>query len=221
MALQHRDQPRRRGGFTLIETIVTVGLIAVLAAFVIPTVIQKAGAGDPVKVQNDLNTVRTGLETYATDSKAGFPHLINNLTAKPTATVSRLIDSTAMTANQVAKWNGPYIAATITSATGDSLATGYTAYIMNFVDRYDLDHNVPEHKADGSVDASFSSTATLFASLELHGLTTAQGLALNKLIDGEGDVSAADTSNTTGRFRFGAPTAGILKAYYLASPITP
>src|ERR1043165_9092092 len=83
---------RRRAGFTLVETIVTVGLLAVIAAFVIPTVIQKAGSGDPVKVQNDLGSVRTALETFATDSKAGFPHQISTMTTRPVAGTSRLID---------------------------------------------------------------------------------------------------------------------------------
>jgi prepilin-type N-terminal cleavage/methylation domain-containing protein len=214
---------RRRSGFTLIETIVTVGIIAVLAAFVVPTVIQKAGVGDPVKVQNDLNTVRTGLETYGTDSKAGFPHLLYDLTAKPTAGTSRLIDSTAMTANQVAKWNGPYMGATITNTVGDSMATGYTAYMMNFIDRYDITANFPEHKTDGSFNTGFLNTNTLFASIQIHGLTLAQGIALNTLIDGASDVAvAADSSNITGRLRYGHPVSGLIdKAYYLASPITP
>ncbi len=213
---------RRRHGFTLIETIVTVGIIAVLAAFVVPTVIQKAGVGDPVKVQNDLNTVRTGLETYATDSKAGFPHLLFDLTAKPTAVTSTLIDSTAMTTNQVAKWNGPYMSATITNVAGDSMATGYTAYMMNFLDRYDITANVPEHKTNGQDSTGFSKTNTLFGAIQIHGLTLAQGIALNTLIDGASDASAADSSNTTGRLRYGHPALGqIASAYYLASPITP
>ncbi len=90
-----RIRSRRRGGFTLIETIVTVGLIAVIAAFVIPTVIQKAGSGDPVKVQNDLNTVRTAIETFATDVKSGFPRKISILTSPPVAGTDRFIDSLA------------------------------------------------------------------------------------------------------------------------------
>src|SRR3954468_3560039 len=106
---------RRRAGFTLVETIVTVGLLAVIAAFVIPTVIQKAGSGDPVKVQNDLNTVRTAIETFATDIKNGYPHQISSLTAKPTASTSRFLDSTTITASQVAVWNGPYMGATIST----------------------------------------------------------------------------------------------------------
>jgi prepilin-type N-terminal cleavage/methylation domain-containing protein len=213
---------RRRSGFTLIETIVTVGIIAVLAAFVVPTVIQKAGVGDPVKVQNDLNTVRTGLETFATDSKAGFPQLLYALTATPVLNTARLIDSTKMSDGQISKWNGPYMGATITGTTKDSIATGYTAYLMNFVHRFDIADNVPEHDSLGVVNPTFVSTKTLFAAVEIHGLTWAQANALNTLIDGAGDLDVvADSSNITGRLRFTAPVSGLVKqAYYLASPIT-
>lgn len=222
MTLQPRVRTRRRGGFTLIETIVTVGLIAVIAAFVVPTVIQKAGSGDPVKVQNDLNTVRTAIETFATDVKNGFPHQINTLTAKPTAGVDRFLDSTTMTANQVAVWNGPYMAATIGTTVNDSLATAYTAYIMNYLDRYDAISNTPEHNAAGALNAGFLATNTLFAAVQVHNLTLSQARALNTLFDGTVDANQADSSNTTGRFRWPHPTTpGQVKvAYYLASPIT-
>jgi prepilin-type N-terminal cleavage/methylation domain-containing protein len=40
----------RADGFTLIETIVTIGLIAVVATFVIPTVVQRAGSTDAAHV---------------------------------------------------------------------------------------------------------------------------------------------------------------------------
>ncbi|HEY4217821.1 MAG TPA: type II secretion system protein [Gemmatimonadaceae bacterium] len=214
---------RRRAGFTLIETIVTVGILAVLAAFVVPTVIQKAGVGDPVKVQNDLNTFRTGLETFATDSKAGFPQLLNSLTDAPTSGTNRLIDSTKMSDGQISKWNGPYIGSTISRTTKDSIPTGYTAYVMNFVHRFDIADNVPEHDSTGAVNASFVSTGSLFSAVEIHGLTLAQATALNALIDGAGDINvASDSSNITGRLRFTAPVSGQIKqAYYLASPITP
>lgn len=214
---------RRRAGFTLIETIVTVGLIAVIAAFVIPTVIQKAGSGDPVKVQNDLNTVRTAIETFATDVKNGFPHQMSTLTTKPTAGTDRFIDTTAFTANQVSAWNGPYMAATISGAAGDSLATGYTAFMMNFMDRYDATANTPEHDNAGAVNGTFVATNTLYASVQVHGLTLAQANTLNSLFDGKNDGNAADSSNTTGRIRWPHPTTpGVVKQlYYLASPITP
>ncbi len=217
-----RIRARRRDGFTLIETIVTVGLIAVIAAFVVPTVIQKAGSGDPVKVQNDLNTVRTAMETFATDIKNGFPRQINTLTTKPTVGTDRFIDSTTLTASQVAVWNGPYMAATIGSGVNDSLATGYTAYIRNFIDRYDSKVNTPEHSAVGAVIGTFDAANTLFASVEVHNLTLSQARALNALFDGTIDADQADSSNTTGRFRWPHPTApGQVKiSYYLAVPIT-
>src|SRR3954470_15730891 len=95
---------RPRAGFTLIETIVTVGLLSVLAAFVIPSVIQKSSAADPVKLQNDLNTVRTGMESFANDLKAGLPNQIWMLTNRPTTT-NHIIDSTTtLTQGQAAVW---------------------------------------------------------------------------------------------------------------------
>ena len=222
MSLKSTDRARRRAGFTLVETIVTVGLIAVIAAFVIPTVIQKAGSGDPVKVQNDLNTVRTAIETFATDVKNGFPHQISTLTSKPTAGTDRFLDSTAFNANQVTAWNGPYLGATISSTLTDSLPTGYTAYIMNFLDRYDAVADVPEHNAAGAVNGTFNKNNTLFAAVQVRGLTYAQAITLNKLIDGANDVPApADSLNATGRIRWAAsPTPTNVKLYFLASPIT-
>jgi prepilin-type N-terminal cleavage/methylation domain-containing protein len=212
-------RPRRRGGFTLIETIVTVGLIAVIAAFVIPTVIQKAGSGDPVKVQNDLNTVRTAIETFATDVKNGFPMQISTLTTKPVAGTDRFIDSTVFVTNQVAAWNGPYLGATIGAAGHDSLATGFTAYIYNYIERYDAVTNNPEHDPTGVPNAGFVGTNTLYAAVRVNGLTAAQAKALNTLFDGQSDPNQGSGANTTGRFRFTAPVGGVVIAYYLASPI--
>jgi prepilin-type N-terminal cleavage/methylation domain-containing protein len=210
-----------RSGFTLVETIVTIGLIAALAAFILPNVVQKAGAGDPVKAQNDLNTLRTALESFATDGKAGFPHQLSTLTTKPIAGVSRLIDSTIMTANETALWRGPYMSAMVPLGIGDSVATGYSAYAMNFVDRYDVVANVPEHTTTGTLSGGFLATSTLFAAIQLHGLSLAQAETLNALIDGTTDSNQVDGSNTTGRLRFGVANAGVVVAYYLASPITP
>jgi len=217
---------RRRAGFTLIETIVTIGLLAVIAAFVIPTVIQKAGAGDPVKVQNDLTAIQTALSTFATDSKAGFPRLIVSLTSRPTV-ASELIDQSPggtlpMTANQVTAWNGPYLGATLNAnpiAQKDSIGTGFLAYIMNHVVRYDATTDAPEFDSAFSTPSgsTFSTANTLFAAVQVHGLTLAQAQKLNTLIDGTGDPSSA--TNGTGRFRY-KTVSGVFTGYYLAAPIT-
>jgi prepilin-type N-terminal cleavage/methylation domain-containing protein len=211
---------RRRSGFTLLETIVTVGLISVLAAFVVPTVIQKAGIGDPVKVTNDLDAIRTAMENFANDTKVGYPNLIWELTSKP-STSNMLIDGvTPLGPGQVALWNGPYLGATIGTASADSMRTGYSAYIRNLIQRYDLDNNVGE-VTGGTAGATFSASKTLFAAIRINGLTKSQAAVLNKSIDGIDDVDQADGSNSTGRLRWDKPVASspTVVAYYLAIPI--
>jgi hypothetical protein len=91
---------------------------------------------------------------------------------------------------------------------------------MNFLDRYDLVNNVPEHTATGSANPAFSTANTLFVAVQVHGLTPAQAKTLNALIDGSSDTNQINGSNTTGRFRFSAPSGGTVSAYYMASPIT-
>lgn len=218
---------RKRAGFTLIETIVTVGLLAVLAAFVIPTVIQKAGAGDPVKVASDVTAVRTGLETFLSDVKAGYPNQLHALTDVPT-TLNHTIDSTtAFTPGQVAAWNGPYLAAAIGTLVSDSLPTGYTAYIKNFVTRYDAQNNAAALYATPGAGTGgvFNANNTIFAALTIVGLTKVQAQLVNKLLDGGDDVDLLagpfTGANITGRFRYDKPSAsGAVVAYYLAAPIS-
>lgn len=210
---------RSRAGFTLIETVVTVALLAVLAAFVVPTVFQKASAGDPVKVQNDLNALRTAIETFATDVRSGFPHRLSTLTMRPAMAVDRLIDSSEFTVGQIAAWNGPYVGAMLTPGLSDSIATGYTAYVMTFIDRYDAVNNVPEHTPTGQAMSGFSPNGTLYAALQVHGLSLAQAQAVNRAIDGVADNPTQQSVDSSGRFRY-YTVNGVVVAWYLASPIT-
>jgi prepilin-type N-terminal cleavage/methylation domain-containing protein len=55
MRVPRTRRGERADGFTLVETIVTIGLIAVIAAFVIPTVVQKAESGHALRPQYGSN----------------------------------------------------------------------------------------------------------------------------------------------------------------------
>lgn len=231
-----------RRGFTLVETIVTVGLIAVLAAFVVPTVIQKAGTSDPVKVQNDAQSVGTALQTFANDTRAGFPALLFNLTNKPTISDRNVDNVSVLTAAQVGAWNGPYLGTTATPTPTDSFPTGYTAFMRNRLVRYDVVNDKAESDPSGAGTPlytgsgwngtaganAFSTTNTIFVAVQIVGLTPAQAQLVNRNVDGPNDVATnvagVGTVNWTGRFRFGpvigaGAMSGTVTAYFLSVPI--
>lgn len=224
--LRLRRRRRSWRGFTLVETIVTVGLLAVLAAFIVPTVIQKAGAADPVKVQNDLGAVKTALETFSSDLSGAFPSDLEDLATAITTSDSS-IDRVPFSSGQVSEWKGPYFAATIaetdnTPANAAKLRTGFSADISSVLQRYDATNDKGE--LSGGTGTAFSTSNTLYVALKITGLTLAQAQEINSLVDGSADpdqpVSGSVTAgtNTTGRLRY-TTTAGVTTVYYLATPI--
>lgn len=143
----------RRTGFTLIETVVTVGLIAVLAAFVVPSVLKKADSADPVKVANDLNSISTAVQTFASDVKGALPGDLEDLTepllTNNTCNSFNPCDSTVThadiyTVQQVRLWKGPYLAASIMPDPTSAIRSGYVADIHNALVRFDAANGLPE-----------------------------------------------------------------------------
>jgi prepilin-type N-terminal cleavage/methylation domain-containing protein len=132
---------KKRGGFTLGEVLVTVAIISVLAAVVIPSIGSQLTKGDLGRVSSDLLSVRGAMEQFVSDLRL-YPNSIGQLTTLPVSAVttagpllsnpSGACPSPAVftaaqefTAQQVARWRGPYL-------NKDSLAaikTGYGASI--------------------------------------------------------------------------------------------
>jgi prepilin-type N-terminal cleavage/methylation domain-containing protein len=103
----------RRRGFTLPEVLVTVTVVAVLAAVVVPAVSQFATKGDGPSTMQDFSAIRTAVTSYVSVNKK-FPSNLTDLTpfasqlslatSAPTATytsqgyglqiVNALVDST-------------------------------------------------------------------------------------------------------------------------------
>lgn len=220
-----RIPPRARAGFTLVETVVTLGLLAVLAAFVVPTVVQKAGAGDPVKLVSDLGAIRTSLATFQADL-GEQPNQLRMLIQPPT-TANHFIDSvTALTPGQVAAWAGPYLNAEIGPLATDSLSTGFKAYLKNAVVRYDATNNAPEFAINAAPvpGAVFNPSNLVFASVTIVGLSASQAQTINRLMDGDGDMDVPAGpnagANLQGRVRYGPPNAaGAVVMYHLVAPL--
>ncbi len=63
----------RKRGFTLIELLIVVAIIAILAAIAIPNFLQAQTRAKISRVQSDLRTYATGLESYYVDYNAYPP----------------------------------------------------------------------------------------------------------------------------------------------------
>jgi prepilin-type N-terminal cleavage/methylation domain-containing protein len=107
-----------RRGFTLPEVLVTVTVVAVLAAVVVPAVTQYASKGDSPATQSDVNQLVTAVTSFTSDVRK-YPGDLRQL-AQTIATSGTGISSDANTgtysAADVLKWHGPYTPSTLTTS---------------------------------------------------------------------------------------------------------
>src|SRR5450759_1212154 len=215
-----------RRGFTLIETVVTVGLLAVLASFVVPSVMRKADSADPVKVASDLNAISTAIQTFSSDLKGILPGdiqdltqpiLVNSLFTRSNPCDSTITHRESYMAQQALLWKGPYIAASMERDPNALLRSGFVADIGNTLTRFDAVNGVPELcqlSGGGSVTCNgFVATNPLFVAIRVTGLNRDQAIQINAIIDGANELNPG----FEGRFRF---TADGSLAYFMAAPLS-
>ena len=99
MKTNQRKRNRRRSGFTLLEILVVIGIIAVLAAFVVPN-FMKAGEQankDMTQAQvKDAGAISGAINTFRLNV-GRYPKELSELTQKPDDE------------DDAKKWHGPYI----------------------------------------------------------------------------------------------------------------
>ena len=123
-----RRMTAARAGFTLIEVLVTLVLVALLIGVIVPSVINQLDRGDPTRVASDLEGVRSGVQLFRVDVKR-YPYSIEQLTESPGtdgAPWDAIVDFNGATINTglLARWNGPYLEG---SAVTDNVTTISTA----------------------------------------------------------------------------------------------
>jgi prepilin-type N-terminal cleavage/methylation domain-containing protein len=147
-AIRGKDRSRIRSarrGFTLGEVLVTVALIAVLAAVVIPAVGSQITKGDQGRLSSDLLSMRSAIEQYISDVRR-YPNSVGQLIVRPAAATSTsgpLFATTVAspcpatpsfviqyTAQEVARWRGPYLNKDSSAA----VSTGYAQTIRTCFD---------------------------------------------------------------------------------------
>jgi len=66
---------RHRGGFTLVELLVVIGIIALLVAILLPTLNRARKSAYAVKCQSNVRQICNGLIMYANENKGWFPSI--------------------------------------------------------------------------------------------------------------------------------------------------
>lgn len=71
---------RRSGGFTLIELMIVIAIIAILAAILVPNFIRARAQGQLTACKSNLKNIGTALEMYSTDWTGKYPGTAAKLT---------------------------------------------------------------------------------------------------------------------------------------------
>ena len=203
-----------RRGFTLIEVLVTVGVIGVLVAVTIPAVTSQINAADPARVVSDLANVTSGIDAFAVNMRPSLPGDLGDLANAVSSTGDADGGTTTLAgvAYGVAttKWKGPYlerpILETASAGTGNGFASGYQSFVQqDFI------------RCNSKATTAGCSTASPsdYLVIQIAPLTTAEFELVNKLID-NGETAGTAGSQSQGKFRYFAASS---TAYFFATPL--
>lgn len=203
IARRSTSRTKNRDGFTLIEVLVTLVLIALLVGVVLPSVIRQLDRGEPVRITEDLEAVRSAARLFRVDVRR-WPGTLEQLVEAPAGTggwhetddedqANRDINDTKIPEGLRNRWNGPYLEI-------GQLTAGGTLLIG----------------VGGEVQAAFASVqwgSSNFITAYVDHLTVEQARSISEIIDGHTEISTTDAG---GRVRF---DVGADELWYLMSPI--
>jgi len=115
-------------GFTLPEVLVTVTIVAVLAAVMVPAVINQVAKGDSPAVGNDMGGIRTAITTFAADTRR-FPGRLSQLGGSTLSSSAQDILRVDFGTDASNNYHGPY--ASITSGHVNPTGAVFSDSLMN------------------------------------------------------------------------------------------
>jgi type II secretion system protein G len=72
---------RRQGGFTLIEILIVIVILAILAAIAIPAYMTQRGKAKNAAVREGIHSIQIGVQSYALDNGDSYPPAVNTSAA--------------------------------------------------------------------------------------------------------------------------------------------
>ena len=112
----HHKNARRQAGFTLAEVLVTIAIIAIMAAVILPALNNQLSKGDTSRIASDLTNLQSGVQAFFSDVRQ-YPsttdELVTGINASSTDIRGNIFQPTAISA-----WKGPYVSRDVLSNTG-------------------------------------------------------------------------------------------------------
>ena len=192
----------RRRGFTLPEVLVTITIVAVLAAVVVPAVLNQVGKGDTAGLAGDVQALRTAISNFTTDTRQ-YPKNIEDLISPITARSD--LFGTPYTTAAVNAWKGPYFPTSQSVGVTGTYAT--TAFGLTINSAFEAPDNT------GGAGDNDSFITLVFATQP----TAANIATIDRLFDGGTGTVPSPTCNNTGT---GSATGSIRWTETAATPCT-
>lgn len=180
-----------REGFTLIEILVALVILALAIGAIVPSILNQVATGEVNRLLRDMNTVEEGAKSFRVDVSR-WPGDLDDLQVQPASSGDLDIHGNTYPAGLLNRWKGAYLES-VTLVDGDSVKTAAGGHIHGFT--------------KGTSSNGYQLNGEDYLVLTLTGVPSAHFTALDVEVDGEEGAAAGRVHTTSSTL------------YYLVAPL--